>query len=268
MVFTGFCRAKSVCRTSLATWKLAQQPGRIAGGPWRSRDVMNLMNQWMTHGQKTSSFSHLLWGPWDLGAWPRSSTYWAWATLAMSIPWGPWTILKLQFGKTGFPSLPNVLCLQNTYWLKHAMHIFLVCCDFFFRGLGELTWGSSRRLLAPDANWLFQPQIIHFLFGTKKNLTQAQIIHVRHPFFVKGNLWQLCDLHLASEERISAERLQCLQWAGIWNITTTRLPGHGTQVHYSIYIIYIYIYTYVHMVCQKLKLRQNSVSGWGSLEVK
>jgi hypothetical protein len=58
-------------------------------------------------------------------------------------------------------------------------------------------------LLAPDANWLFQPQIVHFLFGTKKNLTQAQIIHVRHPFFVKGNLWQLCDLHLASEERTS-----------------------------------------------------------------
>lgn len=66
-----------------------------------------------------------------------------------------------------------------------------------------MTWGSSRRLLAPDANWLFQPQIVHFLFGTKKNLTQAQIIHVRHPFFVKGNLWQLCDLHLASEERTS-----------------------------------------------------------------
>ena len=95
-----------------------------------------------------------------------------------------------------------------------------------------MTWGSSRRLLAPDANWLFQPQIIHFLFGTKKNLTQAQIIHVRHPFFVKEYLWQLCDLHLASEERTSAERLQCLQWAGIWNITTTRLPGHGTQAHF------------------------------------
>ena len=59
-----------------------------------------------------------------------------------------------------------------------------------------------------------------------------EIIHLRHPFFVKGNLWQLCDLHLASEERISAERLQCLQWAGIWNITTTRLPGHGTQAHF------------------------------------
>ena len=121
----------------------------------------------------------------------------------MSIPWGPWTILKLQLGKTGFPSVPNVLCLQDTYWLKYAMHIFLVCWWFFFQGAWELTWGSSRRLLAPDANWLFQPQIVHFLFGTKKNLTQAQIIHVRHPFFVKGNLWQLCDLHLASEERTS-----------------------------------------------------------------
>ena len=136
----------------------------------------------------------------------------------------------------GLPWLPKssqvVLCLQNTYWLKYAMHIFLVCWWFFFRGLGELTWGSRRRLLAPDANWLFQPQIIHFLLGTQKNLTEAQIIHVRHPFFVKGNLWQLCDLHLASEERTSAERLQCLQWAGIWNIITTRLPGHGTQVHF------------------------------------
>lgn len=137
--FHGFSQdfaVQSQCRrTSLATWKLAQRPGRIAGAHWRSRDVMNLMNQWTKNHQFFTPFMRTL-GPWCvvcLGARRLGrELLWQWAYLE-----GHGRFSSCSWGKLASQVFPMCYaCRIPIGWSMPCISSWFVG-DFFFRGLGN-----------------------------------------------------------------------------------------------------------------------------------